>query len=115
MVLAAAIILTASFTLLQEPIGRLLARGGLTVGDDALLRVQRPLTVVAGLLIGALVTISSVGAGVIGMMILLLLYPRQRPLTLVGSDLAHAVLKIGRASCRKGCVSQGSSRWSPYH
>src|SRR3546814_7729760 len=46
MVLAAAIILTASFTLLQEPIGRLLARGGLTVGDDALLRVQRPLTVV---------------------------------------------------------------------
>src|SRR3546814_15488714 len=78
MVLAAAIILTASFTLLQEPIGRLLARGGLTVGDDALLRVQRPLTVVAGLLIGALVTISSVGAGVIGMMILLLLYPRQR-------------------------------------
>ncbi|HEY9546304.1 MAG TPA: sulfite exporter TauE/SafE family protein, partial [Solimonas sp.] len=59
MVLAAAIILTASFTLLQEPIGRLLARGGLTVGDDALLRVQRPLTVVAGLLIGALVTISS--------------------------------------------------------
>ncbi|HEY9547836.1 MAG TPA: sulfite exporter TauE/SafE family protein, partial [Solimonas sp.] len=39
----------------------------------------------------------SVGAGVIGMMILLLLYPRQRPLTLVGSDLAHAVLITGIA------------------
>lgn len=97
MVLSAAIIVTASFTLLQDLIGRLLSRGGLTVGDDALLRMQRPLTVVAGLLIGALVTISSVGAGVIGMMILLLLYPRERPLTLVGSDLAHAVLITGIA------------------
>lgn len=97
MVLSAAIILTASFTLLQEPIGRLLARGGLTVDDDVLVRVQRPLTVVAGILIGTLVTISSVGAGVIGMMILLLLYPRQPPLTLVGSDLAHAVLITGIA------------------
>src|SRR3546814_15906107 len=44
MVLAAAIILTASITLLQEPIGRLLARGGLTEGDDALLRVHRRMT-----------------------------------------------------------------------
>lgn len=96
-VLSAAIILTASFTLLQEPIGRLLARGGLIVDDDVLLRLQRPLTVVAGVLVGALVTISSVGAGVIGMMILLLLYPRKRPLELVGSDLAHAVLITGIA------------------
>jgi uncharacterized membrane protein YfcA len=97
MVLAIAIIVTATFTLLQEPIGRLLARGGFTLRDDMLLRIQRPLTVLAGLLIGTLVTISSVGAGVIGMMILLLLYPRHPPLTLVGSDLAHAVLITGIA------------------
>ncbi|NGY03599.1 sulfite exporter TauE/SafE family protein [Solimonas terrae] len=97
MVLSIAIIVTATFTLLQEPIGRLLARRGLHVGDDLLDRIQRPLTVLAGLLIGTLVTISSVGAGVIGMMILLLLYPRQKPLTLVGSDLAHAVLITGIA------------------
>ncbi|HET8883597.1 MAG TPA: sulfite exporter TauE/SafE family protein [Solimonas sp.] len=97
MVLAIAIIVTATFTLLQEPIGRLLARRGFTLRDDMLLRIQRPLTVLAGLLIGTLVTISSVGAGVIGMMILLLLYPRHPPLTLVGSDLAHAVLITGIA------------------
>jgi len=97
MVLSIAIIVTATFTLLQEPIGHLLARRGWRMDDALLLRIQRPLTVLAGVLIGALVTISSVGAGVIGMMILLLLYPRHQPLTLVGSDLAHAVLITGLA------------------
>src|SRR3546814_11144649 len=28
---------------------------------------------------------------------------------------ACALGKIGRASCRKACVSTGRSRWSPYH
>jgi uncharacterized membrane protein YfcA len=97
MVLSAAIIVTATSTLLQDPIGRAMERRGIVVGENALARMQRPLTVVAGLLIGTLVTISSVGAGVIGMMILLLLYPRHQPLTLVGSDLAHAVLITGIA------------------
>ncbi|NKF23268.1 sulfite exporter TauE/SafE family protein [Solimonas sp. C16B3] len=96
-VLAAAIIVTASFTLLQEPIRRWMGRHGVAVGDDALQRLQRPLTLLAGVLIGTLVTISSVGAGVIGMMILLLLYPRHEPVKLVGSDLAHAVLITGIA------------------
>ena len=44
------------------------------------------------MLIGTVVTISSVGAGVIGMMLLILLYPTREPIKLVGSDLAHAVL-----------------------
>jgi len=55
-------------------------------------RGQRPFTALAGVAIGALVTISSVGAGVIGMMVLLVLYPRTPAIRLVGSDLAHAVL-----------------------
>jgi uncharacterized membrane protein YfcA len=53
---------------------------------------QRVLTVASGLLIGMVVTISSVGAGAIGMMLLMLLYPKHAPIKLVGSDLAHAVL-----------------------
>lgn len=97
LVLAAAIIVTAGFTLLQDAIAGLMARRGVRFDEQVLLRLQRPLTVVAGVLIGALVTISSVGAGVIGMMILLLLYPKSRPLELVGSDLAHAVLITGLA------------------
>jgi len=49
------------------------------------------LTVVTGLALGVLVTISSVGAGAIGVTILLLLYPRLPMVVIVGSDIAHAV------------------------
>ena len=38
-----------------------------------------------------LVTISSVGAGAIGVTVLLLLYPRVPMAIVVGSDMAHAV------------------------
>ena len=40
---------------------------------------------------GVLVTISSVGAGAIGVTVLLLLYPRVSMAIVVGSDIAHAV------------------------
>ncbi|MBV2234323.1 MAG: sulfite exporter TauE/SafE family protein [Sterolibacterium sp.] len=49
------------------------------------------LTVVAGAFLGILVTISSVGAGALGTMALLFLYPRLSALRIVGSELAHAV------------------------
>ena len=49
------------------------------------------LTVVVGVVLGVLVTISSVGAGAIGVTALLLLYPRLPMAVIVGSDIAHAV------------------------
>ena len=49
------------------------------------------LTVVTGGVLGILVTISSVGAGAIGVTALLLLYPRLPMVNIVGSDIAHAV------------------------
>ncbi len=49
------------------------------------------LTTFAGLLLGVFVTLSSVGAGAIGMTALVLLYPRTPIARLVGSDIAHAV------------------------
>jgi uncharacterized protein len=49
------------------------------------------LTVLTGLALGVLVTISSVGAGAIGVTVLLLLYPRLPMVVIVGSDIAHAV------------------------
>ena len=49
------------------------------------------LTVVTGAVIGVLVTISSVGAGALGVTALLLLYPRLPMAIIVGSDIAHAV------------------------
>jgi hypothetical protein len=49
------------------------------------------LTVFTGAVLGVLVTISSVGAGAIGVTALLLLYPRLPMAIIVGSDIAHAV------------------------
>ena len=48
-------------------------------------------TVVAGVILGVLVTLSSVGAGALGVGVLSLLYPRMRIARIVGSDIAHAV------------------------
>ncbi|MGR9116542.1 MAG: sulfite exporter TauE/SafE family protein [Gammaproteobacteria bacterium] len=49
------------------------------------------ITVLSGVLLGVVVTISSVGAGAIGAAILFLLYPHKRTINIVGTDIAHAV------------------------
>jgi uncharacterized protein len=49
------------------------------------------LTVVIGAILGVLVTMTSVGAGAIGVTALLVLYPRLPTVRIVGSDIAHAV------------------------
>jgi uncharacterized membrane protein YfcA len=48
-------------------------------------------TVVVGVLLGTLVTISSIGAGAVGATILVLLYPRLSPAEIAGTDIAYAV------------------------
>jgi uncharacterized protein len=49
------------------------------------------LTIAVGAILGVLVSISSVGAGAIGVTALILLYPRLPIARIVGSDIAHAV------------------------
>jgi uncharacterized membrane protein YfcA len=48
-------------------------------------------TVLVGALLGVLVSISSVGAGAVGVTALLLLYPKLPMARIVGSDIVHAV------------------------
>ncbi|MDR6669788.1 sulfite exporter TauE/SafE family protein [Rhizobium sp. 1399] len=48
-------------------------------------------TVVLGFVLGVLVTLTSVGAGALGVTILLVLYPRLDVREIVGSDIVHAV------------------------
>ena len=48
-------------------------------------------TVLLGAILGVLVSLSSVGAGAIGVTVLLILYPNLPAGKLVGSDIAHAV------------------------
>jgi uncharacterized protein len=54
-------------------------------------RRTRILTIATGAVLGVLVSISSVGAGAIGVSALVLLYPRLPTARIVGSDIAHAV------------------------
>ncbi len=49
------------------------------------------LTILTGAILGVLVSITSIGAGALGVTALILLYPRLPIPTIVGSDIAHAV------------------------
>ena len=86
-VLGVALILTGFATLFR---GTIVARltGTFSHFDD---RRIRWLTVFLGMVLGMLVTLTSVGAGALGMTALLVLYPRAPVARLVGSDIAHAV------------------------
>jgi len=48
-------------------------------------------TIIVGAVLGCLVSISSVGAGAMGVIALVLLYPQLPVAKIVGSDIAHAV------------------------
>lgn len=48
-------------------------------------------TILLGIVLGGLVTLTSVGAGALGVTALILLYPKEKITTIVGSDIAHAV------------------------
>ncbi|MBN9202967.1 sulfite exporter TauE/SafE family protein [Methylibium petroleiphilum] len=48
-------------------------------------------TVASGVVLGVLVSLSSIGAGAIGATLILLLHPRIETRRLVGTDIAHAV------------------------
>jgi len=54
----------------------------------------RPLeiaTIVSGIVLGVLVTVSSIGAGAIGATLIVMLYPRLTPAEIAGTDIAYAV------------------------
>lgn len=53
--------------------------------------VAKNLTILTGAVLGVLVSISSVGAGAIGVTALILLYPEMSIVQVVGSGIAHAV------------------------
>jgi uncharacterized membrane protein YfcA len=85
--LGAVLLVTASFLLAGRKIRERYA--GRLDGLDP--RNARLLTVALGLAMGALVTATSVGAGAIGVTVLLILHPKMAPGRVVGSDIAHAV------------------------
>ena len=81
------LLLTAGSLFLRRDFVRLMG----PVMESLSARTIARLTVLVGVLLGVMVTISSVGAGALGVTALLLLYPRARMAVIVGSDIAHAV------------------------
>jgi hypothetical protein len=86
-VLAFALLLTAATLIFRN---RIVARYAPSMGALPPNRIA-VLTVIVGGILGALVSISSVGAGAIGVTALVLLYPKLPTARIVGSDIVHAV------------------------
>jgi uncharacterized membrane protein YfcA len=86
-VLGVALLLTAVSIFLRSQIAAFVARRFGEPSD----RNAFILTAISGLILGILVSLSSVGAGAIGVTVLMLLYPRVPIVKIVGSDIAHAV------------------------
>lgn len=93
--LGIALILTASALLVRAALLRGRAR---EVDHEASMKsaarfngMEIPTTILTGAVLGILVTLSSVGAGALGTVALLFLYPRSSTLKIVGTDLAHAI------------------------
>ena len=86
-VLGVALLLTAATLLFRRHIADF-ARNRL---PEPSARATAILTVALGAALGVLITLSSVGAGAIGVTVLIFLYPRIPLARIVGSDIAHAV------------------------
>lgn len=86
-VLGITLLLAAVSLFLRKPLMEVYDR---RIGELSPLLVTR-LTIATGAVLGVLVTISSVGAGAIGVTVLVLLYPKMPARQIVGSDVAHAV------------------------
>src|SRR2546430_2668605 len=86
-VLSVALFVTAGLLIYRR---KLLTFYVARVGELSARRTNR-LTLLSGAVLGVLVSISSVGAGAIGVTFLILLYPHLPMARIVGSDIAHAV------------------------
>lgn len=89
-VLSVALLLTAAALLLKDWIRKIALRDCGRV-YELQHRHLRTATVATGVVVGVLVTISSIGAGVLGTVALLFLYPRMQTAKVVGTDIVHAV------------------------
>ena len=80
------LVATAAAVMLRK---RILAAGGNMFELSE--QTANRLATVVGVVLGVMVTLTSVGAGAIGVAALMLLYPKLRGAEIVGSDLAHAI------------------------
>lgn len=86
------LIATATATLARPRMHRFILARQARGGSAGPVRHQALLTVLAGAVLGALVTLTSIGAGALGATLLVFLYPmRLSTKQIVGTDIVHAV------------------------
>lgn len=89
--IAVAVMITGLGMLFQKQLHAIGQRLRLTDAEH-FKAAQRPLTVAAGAILGALVTVTSIGAGALGAVMLTYLYPlRLKPARLIATDIVHAI------------------------
>ena len=104
--LISTVLLTSVTLLFRRHIFEFAARHAIEPGEKA----TAVLTVALGAVLGVLITLSSVGAGAIGVTVLIFLYPKMPIARIVGSDIAHAVpltLIAGAGHWLMGSVNLG--------
>ena len=84
--LGVALIITSVAVLLRTKLMSLLSKDSLIPE-----KYVASSTVILGIVLGGLVTLTSVGAGALGVTALIVLYPHKKITTIVGTDIAHAV------------------------
>lgn len=85
------LILTSMVLLFRQRIQTSSQQNGPSAFGQFAHRHADAITVVAGIVLGVFVTLSSVGAGAFCAALLLMLYPRLPALQVIGTDIAHAV------------------------
>ena len=89
-VLSVALLATATVLLFKDAIKKLARRKDGTI-YQLHHRYLPAATITTGAVVGALVTVSSIGAGVLGTVAILFLYPRMPAVKVIGTDIVHAV------------------------
>jgi hypothetical protein len=87
MALGTALVVAAATVILRSQIVAWFARRM----DEPRAATARTLTIATGAVLGCLVSLTSVGAGALGVTALVLLYPRLPTPRIVATDIAHAV------------------------
>ena len=110
MILGIALIVTSISLLLRHKVMQYAGRGVDRFGESGTLI----LTIATGIILGVMVSLTSVGAGALGITALIFLYPKLPTARIVGSDIAHAVpltLLAGAGHWLIGSVDLGLLGW----
>ncbi len=103
------LLVTAVSLLLRPWLQRRMQNRVHTPVRDFLARHQTAATVTMGVVLGVLVTLSSIGAGVFGVMVLVTLFPALAMIRIIGTDITHAVMLTLVAGL--GHLSMGNVDW----